>query len=209
MVVCLSGWQSLRAEVIDLLPAPDLMGSRVVAGYNATTGDFAASADVEYFTTLISGVPELFGLDAGRFFITANISSTGVPNHGYFFAGGCVLGDLPGRPGCYISNLILLETWDLTALWFDANEITFRFDSVFGALEPMYGDVAYVQLRLVGFPGNFTQSFETSDLSNSASVGLVVPEAVPEPGTWGLLLLGCAGLAWSWNRRISATQGCG
>jgi hypothetical protein len=103
---------------------------------------------------------------------------------------------------------VLLESVSLVEFGFDpfpGGEIYFGFDTLSGALEPLWGPRrAYVKLNTSyafdTFPGDFSAPFTLpASYDNFVDVGVV-----PEPGTWFFLASGLGSL-WL-GRRKSRTS---
>jgi hypothetical protein len=202
---CMAWSQTVWADTITLLAYPDIMSSALSVTYNATTGEFQATGFAETLTSVVAGSPETLGIDGGSFTLTANISNAGVVSSGAMTVGGCVPGH-PDQPGCSLGST-LLQSSTVTSLTFTDiadTEFVFGFTTMSGDLQIVFGNVVHVKMNLFGFPGNFSQSFATSDFSNNSDVGVAVPSAIPEPSTWGLMISGLAMFAVA-RRKASVT----
>jgi hypothetical protein len=189
---CLAGLQAVWADTITILPYPDVSSSTLSVSYDATSGVFEATGIADTLSSMVSGSPETLGIDSGSFTLTANISNAGVASTGSMAVSGCVVAH-PDQFGCGLGST-LLQSATLSSLAFTDfadSELVFGFATMSGDLQAVMGSVVHVKMSLFGFPGNFTQSFTTSEISNTADVGVnAATGVVPEPGTWALMASG-------------------
>jgi hypothetical protein len=176
-----------------LNPEPDINWSFASVNYNAGT-------DTLTITGISGTVNNLDALSfvnvpivGGTLSLTANIDGGGNLLGGSFTVGGTV----PSAPFNYNSGTLL--TGNLTALGFpngSAGALEFLFSTTGGDASVLYGPGGAIVVGIVnGFPGNWNANFSAS-FSAPGDIGTVVPE----PGSFALLGLGLAGMAWRRRR---------
>jgi hypothetical protein len=209
IAIVLAGMATVAsAGVINIEPVPDLNAIFLTVTYDGT--DLLVEGFTASLTADVGGTPQIYPISSDSplptFSLIAQVSPLGVASSGHLTINGCV-DDHPDAPGCPGSGL-LLESASLVEFGFEpfsGGEIYFGFDSLSGALEPLWGPRrAYVKLNTSfafdTFPGDFSAPFTLSaSLDNVADVG-----AVPEPGTWFFLASGL-GSIWLGKRRSRAS----
>ncbi len=198
-LTCMAAFLGLSAvasaDMIFLLPWPDLEASFLDVNYSPDTSDFTAEGDTGPVFTLEDG-PHFV---SGHFSLSATIDSSGVASGASLQITGCI--DGIDDPGCDPLSRLLLSSDELIRFQYEpqpGGEINFGFLLNGGDLWPTYYDPnAYVKMMLYAFPGDFTQEF-SSGFDAVADTGVI-----PEPGTWVLVGLGIGSL-WLARRRTKS-----
>ena len=176
-----------------LEPEPDINWGFGSVNYNAGADTLTVTAIAGAVNNMDAFNVVNQAISGGTLSLTANIDGTGALLGGSFTVGGTI--------AAFGFNSGTLLTGTLTAFGFPnvaPGALEFLFTATGGDAQALYGGDGAIVIGITnGYAGNWNNNFSAS-FSAPGDIGTVVPE----PGTFALLALGVAGLAW--HRRRAA-----
>ena len=175
-----------------LQPEPDINWAFGSVNYSAGTDTLTVTAIAGAVNNMDAFNVVNQPISGGTLSLTANVDGGGNLLGGSFTVGGTI--------AAFGFNSGTLLTGNLTALGFpngSPGALEFLFSATGGDAQALYGTNGAMVIGITnGFPGNWNSDFSASF---SAPGDIAV---IPEPGTFALLGLGVAGLAWQ-RRRVA------